>query len=152
MDIHYLRANLKCSIIVALLWLSISISPSFNKKEKLLFREWIPRPVWNHKIEQGFSVLVLLTFWAREFFVGGGGGKCLEHWRMLSSISGLLPLDSSSHCLIPIITVKKSPGEKLPPPATPPPPPQVEHQWNRPIHKEVPGWASPNLIVYSLNP
>ena len=39
MDIHYLRAKLKCSITEALLWLSITISPSFDKKEKLLFRE-----------------------------------------------------------------------------------------------------------------
>ena len=36
---------------------------------------------------------------------------CLEHCRMLSSISGLLPLDSSSNYLIPVIAVKKSPGE-----------------------------------------
>ena len=53
-------------------------------------------------LDQDFSVLAVLTFWARSLFVVG---SCPMHCRICSSIPGLCPLDTSS-TLHPIVTNK----------------------------------------------
>lgn len=49
--------------------------------------------LYNHS--KGFSASALLTFWARYFLVGDGGG-CLVHCVIFSSILGLYLLDVGS--------------------------------------------------------
>ena len=46
---------------------------------------------WGVTLQRDFSTSVGLTFWAWQFFVVGRSG----HWRMLSSVPGLHPLDAS---------------------------------------------------------